>query len=305
MTADKPHRSDLEAGAENRQVPPPERDGAGNPGGDSPTRQSDPLLGEGVARDPRTTPLNDHRPGQGDQQPPRAEGGPEGAAEPGSGAPDGPEAGDRKDGERPKRKQQGALAMIRETTVLIVLAILLAVLFKTFLVQAFYIPSGSMEPTLNISDRVLVEKVSYRMRPVRDGDVIVFVHDLPGQTPEPSNVVVRFFSSLGQAVGVAPPSDRDFIKRVVGTPGDRITCQQGKLVRNGKVVPEPYLAPGTTTENCTPTTVPNGKLYVMGDNRNNSEDSRTFGPVDRSSVVGRAFVRIWPLSHLGWLRPDR
>ena len=195
--------------------------------------------------------------------------------------------------------------MIRETTILIVLAILLAVLFKTFLVQAFYIPSGSMEPTLNISDRVLVEKVSYRMRSVRDGDVIVFVHDLPGQKPEPGNLIVRFFSSLGQAVGVAPPSDRDFIKRVVGTPGDRITCEQGKLMRNGRVVPEPYLAPGTTTENCTPTTVPRGELFVMGDNRNNSEDSRTFGPVDRSTVVGRAFVRIWPLSHLGWLRRDR
>jgi signal peptidase I len=312
MTADKPHRSDLEAGAENRQVPQPERDGAGNPGGDSPTRRIDPLIGEGVgegaARDQWTIPLNDHRPGQGGQQPPRAEGGSGGTAEPGAGTPGGPggpQAGDEKGGERPKRKQQGALALIRETAVLIVLAILLAVLFKTFLVQAFYIPSGSMEPTLNISDRVLVEKVSYRLRPVRDGDVIVFVHDLPGQAPESGNLVVRFFSSLGQAVGVAPPSDRDFIKRVVGTPGDRITCEQGKLVRNGKMVPEPYLAPGTTTENCTPTTVPQGKLYVMGDNRNNSEDSRTFGPVERSSVVGRAFVRIWPLSHTGWLRRDR
>jgi signal peptidase I len=215
-----------------------------------------------------------------------------------------PSDGDKpsKDGGKP---QQGALAVVRETAVLVVLAILLAVLFKTFLVQAFYIPSGSMEPTLNISDRVLVEKVSYRFGEVKDGDVIVFVHDLPGAQPESSNPVTRFFTSLGQAVGVAPPSDRDFIKRVVGTPGDRITCQQGRLYRNGGPVNEPYLAPGTTTENCTPTTVPAGKLFVMGDNRNNSEDSRTFGPIDRSTLVGRAFVRIWPLSHTGWLRRDQ
>jgi signal peptidase I len=223
------------------------------------------------------------------------------------GEPDGPPADDagggRKDGDG--KQQHGVLAVVRETVVLVVLAILLAVIFKSFLVQAFYIPSGSMEPTLNISDRVLVEKVSYRFGEVKDGDVIVFVHDLPGVEPESRNPVVRFFTSLGQAIGVAPPSDRDFIKRVVGVPGDRITCQQGALIRNGKPVNEPYLAPGTTTENCTPTTVQPGKLFVMGDNRNNSEDSRTFGQIDRSSIVGRAFVRIWPLSHTGWLRRDR
>ncbi len=110
---------------------------------------------------------------------------------------------------------------------------------------------------------------------------------------------------LGQAVGIAPPSSRDFIKRVVGTPGDYISCQQGRLYRNRQVVSEPYVAPSTTTENCTPMTVPAGKLYVMGDNRNHSDDSRAFGPIERSSVVGRAFVRIWPLSHTGRLRRDR
>ena len=220
------------------------------------------------------------------------------AREPGDGA------ADRSAGaEEPK--QQSFMSVVRETAVLIVLAILLAVLFKTFLVQAFYIPSGSMEPTLDISDRVLVEKVSFRFGDVNDGDVIVFVHDLPGVEPERGNPVARFFSGLGQAVGVAAPSSRDFIKRVVGTPGDRISCQQGRLYRNGQPVSEPYLASGTTTENCTAVTVPPGKLYVMGDNRNNSEDSRTFGPIERSSVVGRAFVRIWPFSHTGWLRRDR
>jgi len=209
------------------------------------------------------------------------------------------------DDEDAGKKQPGPLAVVRETVVLVALAILLAVVFKTFLVAAFYIPSGSMESTLNVSDRVLVEKVSYRFGDVQDGDVVVFVHDDLGLEPSgSSNPVARFFSSLGQAIGLVPPSDRDFIKRVVGVPGDEITCD-GHLQRNGKPVDEPYLDPGVTTEGCKPMTVPAGKLYVMGDNRTNSQDSRSFGVIDRSDVVGRAFVRIWPLTHVGWLRRDR
>jgi signal peptidase I len=203
-------------------------------------------------------------------------------------------------------RQPGLLAVLRETVVLVALAVLLAVVFKTFLVAAFYIPSGSMESTLNISDRVLVEKVSYRFGDVERGDVVVFVHDEPGFEPAgSSNPVTGFFSSLGQAIGIVPPSDRDFIKRVVGIPGDRIDCRGGKLVRNNKTVNEPYLDPGTTTDSCRATTVRPGELFVMGDNRGNSQDSRSFGVIQRSDVVGRAFVRIWPLNHTGWLRRDR
>jgi signal peptidase I len=210
------------------------------------------------------------------------------------------------DGEDAGKKQPGALAVVRETVVLVALAILLAVVFKTFLVAAFYIPSGSMESTLNVSDRVLVEKVSYRFGDVQNGDVVVFVHDEPGLEPAgPSNPVARFFSSLGQAIGLVPPSDRDFIKRVVGVPGDEITCDGRNLLRNDKPVDELYLDPGVTTDGCKPTTVRPGQLYVMGDNRSNSQDSRSFGVIDRSDVVGRAFVRIWPLTHVGWLRRDR
>jgi signal peptidase I len=163
-----------------------------------------------------------------------------------------------------------------------------------------------MESTLNISDRVLVEKVSYRFGDIERGDVIVFVHDEAGVEPAgPSNPVTGFFSSLGQAIGVVPPSDRDFIKRVIGLPGDTITCTKGRLIRNGVQVDEPYLDPGITTDGCQTTKVGSGELFVMGDNRTNSQDSRAFGPIDRSDVVGRAFVRIWPLTHMGWLRRDR
>ena len=207
---------------------------------------------------------------------------------------------------REDEKQPGLLAVVRETVVLVALAVLLAVVFKTFLVAAFYIPSGSMESTLNISDRVLVEKVSYRFGDIEHGDVVVFVHEEPGFEPVgPSNPVTGFFSSLGQAIGVVPPSDRDFIKRVVGLPGDTITCEDGVLVRNGEKVVEPYVDEGIRTEGCKKTTVGPGELFVMGDNRTNSQDSRIFGVIQRSDVVGRAFVRIWPLNHIGWLRRDR
>ena len=202
-------------------------------------------------------------------------------------------------------KQPGLLAVLRETVVLVALAVLLAVVFKTFLIAAFYIPSGSMESTLNISDRVLVEKVSYRFGDIERGDVIVFVHDEPGvEVPRPSNPVAGFFSSLGQAIGVVPPSDRDFIKRVIGLPGDTIDCD-GKVIRNGQKLTEPYLPAGVTTTGCEEVKVKPGELFVMGDNRTNSQDSRAFGPIRESDVVGRAFVRIWPLTHTGWLRRDR
>jgi signal peptidase I len=202
-------------------------------------------------------------------------------------------------------KQPGFLAVVRETVVLVALAVLLAVVFKTFLVAAFYIPSGSMESTLNISDRVLVEKVSYRFGEIEHGDVVVFVHEEASPaTDGPGNPLARFFSSLGQAVGLVPPSDRDFIKRVVGLPGDTISCD-GALVRNGRPVAEPYLDDGIRTEGCKTTRVGPGELYVMGDNRINSQDSRSFGVIRDSDVVGRAFVRIWPLNHTGWLRRDR
>jgi signal peptidase I len=109
---------------------------------------------------------------------------------------------------------------------------------------------------------------------------------------------------LGEAIGLVPPTEKDFIKRVVGLPGDRVECAGGRVLRNGQALAEPYLAPGTVTENCGAATVPPDKLFVMGDNRSDSQDSRVFGPIDEEDVVGRAFVRLWPPDRLGWLRAD-
>jgi len=206
---------------------------------------------------------------------------------------------------RAKERQTGLASLLREVVILLVLALGLAILFKTFLVQAFFIPSGSMEQTLEISDRVLVEKVSYRLGEIHHGDIVVFIHDDEFADEEPGNPVSRVFGEIGEAVGLARPSKRDFIKRVIGLPGDRISCRRGHVLRNGVQITEPYLAPGTVTDCDQEVTVQPGQLFVMGDNRGNSEDSRVFGPIRRSTVVGRAFVRIWPLSRTGWLRRDR
>jgi signal peptidase I len=267
-----------------------------------------PAVGEGDGTGGDARPLP---PADASTEPPAADAGQAVTPADGAGAPAGPPPAAQQRvrpgrAKRPaKEKPNGPLAVLRETATLVILAVLLAVVFKTFLVQAFFIPSGSMEPTLDISDRVLVEKVSYRFGDIQRGDIVVFVHNEPGlPSSEPSNPVARFVTSLGQAIGLAPPSERDFIKRVVGTPGDTINCSGGKLYRNGHALSEPYLAQGTTTE-CSRQTVQPGKIFVMGDNRNNSQDSRVFGPVDQKVVVGRAFVRIWPFGRTGWLRRDR
>jgi signal peptidase I len=202
-------------------------------------------------------------------------------------------------GDQPPRRRGGLSGFIRETVILMVLAVGLAVIFKTFLVQAFYIPSSSMEPTLQISDRVLVEKLSYRFGEIDHGDVIVFLRDGdPFAAAPPSNPVARLGRSVAEAVGLAPPLERDFIKRVIGLPGDELECRDGQVVRNGEVLDEPYVMPGSVTD-CAPVTVAPGQVYVFGDNRENSQDSRVFGAVDEDDVVGKAFVRIWPLNRVG------
>jgi signal peptidase I len=183
--------------------------------------------------------------------------------------------------------------MLIEWVVLIAAALAIAFLIKTFLFQAFYIPSGSMEPTLEIGDRVLVNKLSYDFHDVHRGDIIVFV------APKSA-----------QSGGIS-----DLVKRVIGLPGDIVTGRpDGDVYIDGRRLNEPYLPKDTpTTFTTVPPfcgrppdgnpgcVVPQGRLFVLGDNRTESKDARFFGSIPESSIVGRVFVRIWPLNRLGFM----
>jgi signal peptidase I len=188
-------------------------------------------------------------------------------------------------------------SFLRQLPLLIVLAVGLALLLKTYVGQAFYIPSGSMEPTLMPGDRVLVNKIGYH--PHR-GDVIVFADPHAGRHPD-RGVVGGFFNWLCEGLGVAR-AEEDFIKRVIGMPGDVVELRQGALYVNGELTPEPYLRGPPDTRAFGPTRVPSGALFVLGDNRLYSDDSRFglgFVPLDK--VVGKAFAVVWPPSRVGWL----
>jgi signal peptidase I len=215
--------------------------------------------------------------------------------------------------------KRGALAFLRELPVLIAIAFILALLMKTFLVQAFYIPSESMEPTLHgctgcNGDRVLVNKLVWRLRDPRRGEIVVFIaeHD-----SEHKSFLGRIRSFFTEGLGVTTPAEKDFIKRVIGLPGEivevndkgvYITPVHGKRFR----LNEPYIArpsgDGTTLVPCGRARscpegppqrrfrVPKDSYFVMGDNRENSQDSRFRGAIKRSDFIGKAFVKIWPLS---------
>jgi signal peptidase I len=153
-----------------------------------------------------------------------------------------------------------------------------------------------MEPTLMVGDRVLVEKVSFHFGHPSPGDVVVFEKNLGLQAPPSTNEpvwtdIVNAFKSL---FGFPTGGREDLIKRVIAVGGDKIEGRGGSVYVNGKKLAEPYLPKGVKTSTFGPITVPPGKIFVMGDNRGNSDDSRSFGPVPVSKVVGRAFVLIWP-----------
>ncbi len=189
-----------------------------------------------------------------------------------------------------------------EVTVLVVLAVVLALVIKTFLIQAFYIPSPSMHPTLVENDRVLVNRLVYRFHPPRRGDVIVFEN--PHPKPGHPNPFTAFVHWLGQGLGIAQGGrDKDFIKRVIGLPGDTVEIHRGTVFVNGVPLKEPYLSPVKDLGSFGPYHVPAGSLFVMGDNRTDSDDSRgSLGYIPLDRVVGRAFVIVWPPSRWRLIR---
>jgi signal peptidase I len=212
-------------------------------------------------------------------------------------------------GTRPPQEEKeggrGFLGFLKELPGLVLIAFALALLIKTFLIQAFYIPSQSMVPTLKVGDRVLVNKVLYDFGQVQRLDVIVF------ENPMLEDPDRGFFGTIWdwliEGLGVSADPNRDFIKRVIGLPGDTVEVRRGRVFVNGAPLgDEPYARDERDRTSYGPKMVPEGSYLVMGDNRPNSQDSRSpaLGFIPEDKIVGKAFVLLWPPSRIEWLSDD-
>jgi len=212
-----------------------------------------------------------------------------------SGAPEMPEEAPGSPPNGKSKKKQ--LPFWIELPLLIGIALIVAVVIKTFLFQAFYIPSSSMEDTLQINDRVLVSKISYTIGDIGHRDVIVFDDPRGGFEQPDEGALDSVMRNLLESVGLVAPQS-EFIKRVIGLPGDTVTGKDGDLLVNGVIQDEPYRKqPDRPLADFGPILVPQDELFVMGDNRFASQDSRYFGTIPIDTVVGHAFVIIWPPSN--------
>lgn len=203
---------------------------------------------------------------------------------------------------RGKHKRKGGLvSFLVELPILIVIALVVAVLIKTFFVQAFFIPSGSMIPTLQVDDRVMVNKLSYTFGGPERGDIVVFDSPFAAASDDESFVAAAWRAvkeSLGIQTALVPD---DLIKRVMALPGETIEIRDNSVLIDGTTIDEPYLSPGVIMQDFGPQTIPDGMVFVMGDNRGSSHDSRKFGAIPQETIVGRAFVLLWPFGRFGSL----
>jgi len=180
------------------------------------------------------------------------------------------------------KKARSRRRTIIEWLLVVAIALIVSLLVRTYVFQTFYIPSGSMEPTLQIGDRIVVSKLSVEFGTIHRGDILVFKAPL----------AVR--SACGD-------NDADLVKRVIGLPGDHLTSKDNTIYVNGHVLKQPWTHVEPIFRHIGKVTVPANHYFMMGDNEPNSCDSRYWGSIPRSSIIGKAFVRIWPLSRLGFL----
>jgi signal peptidase I len=187
-----------------------------------------------------------------------------------------------------------------EYPLLVVIAIAIALVLKALVAQAFFIPSSSMSPQLESGDRVVVSKLSYRLHAPRRGDIVVFDSPNAPHTDKPA-LPVRLLHDVLEAVGARRPPDTELIKRIVALPGETVEGRDGHVYIDGRVLVEPYLDADVRTSDFGPVTLTPNHLWVMGDNRGNSADSRVIGAIDEDAVVGRALFRVWPPWRLAFL----
>lgn len=209
-------------------------------------------------------------------------------------------------------RSRSAVGFAKELPVLLLVALVAAFLVRTFVFQAFFIPSPSMGcagpacpvHTLEIDDKIVVSKLSYRLHDPRRGDIVVF--ECPpaancATQPRSANPLARAVRFVGERVGVVPPSTEDYIKRIVGLEGETVEGRQGRVYVDGLLLDEPYLSEEVETSDFGPVVVPPNQLWVMGDNRQNSGDSRVFGPITEDSIVGRTVLRLLPITRTAFL----
>lgn len=207
-------------------------------------------------------------------------------------------------------KPATAKRLLVEVAAILLLAFVMVIGARLVAIDVRVIPSASMVPQLQIGDRVLVLRLAYRFREPNRGDIVVFPPDRGSEAGPPSpppeddtSFFIRPFRDLGRWLSLVDPpqEEQDLIKRVIGLPGETVEGREGGVFVNGRRLLEPYLPPGVFTSDFDPVYVPRGGLWVMGDNRGGSLDSRSFGVIPEEVVLGRALLKVWPLRNAAFL----